>query len=811
MKKVIQSTMMACLALICMCLASCNDEAIVDMSQSNEMGQPFRLTATQETPSRLALGQDGLSITWEPGDQLVLVKKDRSIVPIYMNAELDAPAASATFVSETGVPSGEYWVIYNYNDDLAYTHQTFSSIENINNNDKLVLWGELTIVEGASSAEISLQHLYAKVRVELQNVPSSNTWYKIGMYASKSGFPIFKQFIQTGMIDADYVYNNNSWEYTYKASRRKYHNIRLGGYYMETYPDELGESHSNKEEIEKNAALILPADVSDGTVYFYILDGNDCYEITKSNIKFEPGKSYKVVLDMSKATKTTLNGVNISLPGDSYSTTFYQLSSPSECRHAAYRARTYDSFILMNDIDFQNDNFLPLTARNLYGNDKVLKNISLEWDDEDYVGLIKYDFDDYEEGGNIDYNNSRLDPMNRGCRVTGLTLENVQVEGYNYVGALSATNIKADNCKIKGTSSVIGKGDYVGGFVGCNQFFINLLHGDLPSSISNSTIDACPIKGNNYVGGFVGKYTNYHENYHLYLDSSMRLLNSCSSAAIVEATGDYVGGIFGQIGDHTSVNFNSEDYVLSLYGCVNTGSVKGKDNVGGIGGAFSIYNTSFVKDKVIVMQSANEGNIEGANNVGGILGTNFASVNLCYSIGDFSATGNRLGGIVGSISGAASSNYITNCYSMANLSVGTGGYAGGLLGSNDGGVGVAQIENCYFAGTNSTNCGIIGYSGSYVNITNCLTTLSTEGDITPKQADWDINGDGYVDANDVFPIDVINTFTSVTSIRNNKSVINNDNAYSDEIWYNYNYDCVKFAAGLTGNVTAPGFGTEIIY
>ena len=270
MKKVIQSTMMACLALICMCLASCNDEVIVDMSQSNEMGQPFRLTATQETPSRLALGQDGLSITWEPGDQLVLVKKDRSIVPIYMNAELDEPAASATFVSETGVPSGEYWVIYNYNDDLAYTHQTFSSIENINNNDKLVLWGELTIVEGASSAEISLQHLYAKVRVELQNVPSSNTWYKIGMYASKSGFPIFKQFIQTGMIDADYVYNNNSWEYTYKASRRKYHNIRLGGYYMENYPDELGESHSNKEEIEKNAALILPADVSDGTVYFYL-------------------------------------------------------------------------------------------------------------------------------------------------------------------------------------------------------------------------------------------------------------------------------------------------------------------------------------------------------------------------------------------------------------------------------------------------------------------------------------------------------------------------------------------------------------
>ena len=45
-----------------------------------------------------------------------------------------------------------------------------------------------------------------------------------------------------------------------------------------------------------------------------------------------------------------------------------------------------------------------------------------EWDDEDYVGLIKYDFADYGDSGNIDYNNSRLDPMDLGCRVTGLTL-----------------------------------------------------------------------------------------------------------------------------------------------------------------------------------------------------------------------------------------------------------------------------------------------------------------------------------------------------------------------------------------------------
>ena len=306
----IQLAMMACFALTCVSFASCSDDTIVESSQENENFQPFRLTASQETPSRLALGQDGLTVTWEPNDQLMLVKKDRSIVPICMNAELDAPSTSATFVSEVGVPSGDYYVIYNYNDNLAYSHHGFSSIEDINNNNKLVLWGELTVTENMTEASIALQHLYAKVRVELQNMPSEHANYHIGMYASRSGFPIYKQFTQNGLINADngrYFTSLSSYENGFHASDRKYHNIRFGRCNILTWPDENGEiAGSNKSEVEQNSALILPADVSNGTVYFYILDGNDCYEIPKSNLKFEQGKSYKVILDMNNATKTTL-------------------------------------------------------------------------------------------------------------------------------------------------------------------------------------------------------------------------------------------------------------------------------------------------------------------------------------------------------------------------------------------------------------------------------------------------------------------------------------------------------------------------
>lgn len=778
MKKVIQSTMMACFALICMCLASCNDEAIVDMSQSDEMGQPFRLTATQETPSRLALGQDGLSVTWEPGDKLVLVKKDRSIVPIYMNAELDAPAASATFVSETGVSAGEYYVFYNYNADLAYTHQGFMSINDINESDKLVLWGELTVVNGTSTATIMLKHLYAKVRVELQNVPflynDGSGGHRIGMYASKSGFPIYKQFTSTGIIDADYDYTN--YNRGFKASRRRLHNITLGYYNLNFSAD--GEYNSNeKAEIEKNSALILPVDVSDGTLYFYVLVGEDCYEIAKSNVKFDAGKSYKVVLDMATATKTTLRGIDGNFVlGYSEHDSYYQLTSPEECRHAAYRDDSWGHYILMNDIDFQNHTFLPFAARSIMGNGKTLSNISIDWSDEDYVSVVRNDDDNLS--GHI-------------CSFMNLTLDNVQIKGHSYVGALSHTNVKADNCKIKGNSSIIGQGDHVGGLAGYNEFdgdSFGLL------SISNSSIESCEIKGDNYVGGLVGKYTCRRGGHQIPLHSSLRLLNSCSSAAKVDATGDYVGGIFGKIGDgNDNVYFGSEDYTLSLYECINIGEVTGKDYVGGIGGSFDLDDYSSVKDKIVIMKSCNEGDVSGNSYVGGIVGENRADINLCYSIGDISATTTDVGGIIGHKSYA--DLYVSNCYSMANLAVGQNGYAGGIVGYAVAGASPDMyVENCYFAGTNAKGFGIVGYSDGNTTITNCLTTLPN-----------------LIDTSNGQPSNSSGSLTGVTSILNNLSVINVDNAYSNNVWANYNYDCVKFAEGLTGSVTAPGFGTEIIY
>ena len=232
MKSRIQSILLACMALFCVSLASCTDDTLIEVSEKQE-GQFFELTVDSSSPaSRLELGQDGLSTQWEPGDRLVLIDKARKLAPIFLNCTLTEKSDEATFVSESGVPSGDYYVIYNYNEQLVYGHKGFQSVDKINTDDDLVLWSELNVAEGVSSATVELIHLYAKVRVELQNIPENNvgdSGIKVGMYSSKKGFPIYKQFTNDGLVDVEYGVNPKSMSYysenTYFQSNRKLHNI----------------------------------------------------------------------------------------------------------------------------------------------------------------------------------------------------------------------------------------------------------------------------------------------------------------------------------------------------------------------------------------------------------------------------------------------------------------------------------------------------------------------------------------------------------------------------------------------------------
>lgn len=734
---------MVCCIAVCLFLFGCNDDM---MQESPQSGKRFELTVGQSANTRLELGEDGLTTMWEPGDQLVLVDKSGSIAPIYLTSTLSEPANSATFVSGVGVPAGNYWVLYNYNENMAYGHQTFASIETINEEDRLALWGELNVTENTTSASVEMKHIYCKVRVELQNIPAeyqTSGKFTIGMYAPNDGFNIYSQLTSTGFVNTEREYDS----YNFLTSGQKWHNIRIGnyGYNLAASTSET----PSLTEMANCSALILPTDWTEGQdVYFYIVDEakyNEllCYEIKKTNVKFIAGKSYKIQLDMSAATQHTL--VN------------NEISTVDEWRLAAYINKAWETYELTADIDFKDKIFFPISAEAIIGNNHTISNVNLNWNNEDKVGLIKNEWKGQ-------YMYSVEFGANMSCSVSDLTLENITVIGNNYVGALGGKNISANNCKLIGASIVTGNGDYVGGLVGNDGSFIDI-------SIGQS----CRIEGGNYVGGIVG-------------NSSIRTLQSCISEATIEATGDYVGGVFGKIGgnknsDYSSIALEPTENPISISKCINKGKVIGVNYVGGIGGDFAIYCSSSIIDPVLISESYSKGEVLGSSYVGGIVGRNLASINTCYSVNNISATTTAVGGIVGVQHGGAGCGRIANCYSLAILTVGEDGVSGGIVGDVNEPMNI-KIQNCYFAGTNGTDCGVIGYSRGGTNITNCLTTLPSLGtNLSQNTTNPDV-----IDAN---------SKANVTSILDNINVINGDNAYSTNVWSGYPYEPVKFASFTT--------------
>ena len=821
MKSRIQSMMWTCMALICAFFTSCTDDALMEASD-NYVGRPFELTVSQSAPdSRLALDQQGLKTEWEPGDQLVLVNKNGKNAPIYLTCTLTENAPKAKFVSQSGVPAGDYFVIYNYNTDLAYSNQMFQTVDQINEHDNLVLWNTLSVADDDSEAQISLNHLYAKINVELKNVPDEGFGGQIGMYSPKKGFPMHLQFTNGELVDAEYSVNFNSmggsqsYDKTYFPSNRRFHNIRFGNYSPTSSWDES--THTNSYDYSKAkslSALVLPADLSGEDVYFYVLNGNKCYEIKKKGVNFQAGTSFNVVLDLKDVEPSTL-----SYAYDSESPMgFYELENKADWRHAAYigDAGTYK---LTNDISFEDDVFFPIPAYTLKGGGYTLSNINLDWSDEDYVGLVRMEWSNIMENS---------DETIMTSNISNLILDNVTFKGNNFVGAFSGWAINATDCKVIGNSLIEGKNNYVGGIVGRNR--ISRSNSTNHNQLSSLSVgQSCVIKGKNYVGGIVGRYVSDGYDGWIYNSSTILLMQECKSQATITATEDYVGGVFGKIGgayrddcNEFFINFALDNNTFSLIKCVNEGNVSGRHYVGGIGGEFAVRlnGSSSMLDKIVLSQSYSTGNVSGENNVGGILGASMGSVNTCYSIGEITAA-SVTGGIVGDFT-SGYNNRIANCYSLATIEIGPNGVAGGIVGKTYNNT----IINCYYAADPDEYSfgGIVGSSSQRTYVTNCLTTLNSYGildfnrkvrngvsdynnDGLPDDGN-DHNRDGVVNNDDLYDdySDVVkNCEKSVVSILANKSYINADGAYSNDVWANYVWECVKFASFEIDDTDSPDF------
>ncbi|GHU94110.1 hypothetical protein FACS189479_06440 [Spirochaetia bacterium] len=147
----------------------------------------------------------------------------------------------------------------------------------------------------------------------------------------------------------------------------------------------------------------------------------------------------------------------------------------------------------------------------------------------------------------------------------------------------------------------------------------------------------------------------------------------------IEKTGDDNVGLFGVVGSGGKVKSVG---ILS-------GSVKGKNNVGGLVGSNNGDITDCYNEAGVT--------VTGADNVGGLVGSNNGDITDCYNEAGVTVTGaDNVGGLVGSNNGD-----ITASYNEAGVTVTGGSYVGGIAGGNEG-----DITRCYnAAGVTVTGAG----------------------------------------------------------------------------------------------------------
>ncbi len=281
-----------------------------------------------------------------------------------------------------------------------------------------------------------------------------------------------------------------------------------------------------------------------------------------------------------------------------------------------------------------------------------------------------------------------------GTSVTNCT--NASALGYSengrYIGGIAGRmDGAANNCHNTGNITA-AKASYVGGVAGylyCSGNYKN----DNVSNTGN-------ISGISYVGGIYGKLEDYINNYRS--NYTLELVNHKNSGKIT-ATGDYVGGIVGQIycnnpestsvilnatsfenkGNVTGVSYvggicgySSSDTSAGTFSILsNYGIITGKSNMGGLFGA--IYNTPVSNGTNHAQKIVNNA-VDGAENIGGVIG--YTTSNLAF-LENFAAVGNTTGTNVGGIAGQIAQSGNTTVATITNHAAIQGNKnVGGLIG-----------------------------------------------------------------------------------------------------------------------------------
>ena len=150
--------------------------------------------------------------------------------------------------------------------------------------------------------------------------------------------------------------------------------------------------------------------------------------------------------------------------------------------------------------------------------------------------------------------------------------------------------------------------------------------------------------------------------------------NAKSRPTYYGTDGNYTGGLVGQIDPNGAFGVKTE-----IVGCVNSGSVTGGCNVGGIAGRVNDQNGS-----VLIESCRNLGNVHATNtadvqNAGGILGCGYAEIYNCDSAGTITGETTSASAYRGAIAGylRRENSVISRCF-VANADSVVGGQANGV-------------------------------------------------------------------------------------------------------------------------------------
>ena len=185
--------------LSALCLAALAAGCTKDSAMRTSSVEGLRISVTAATPStRTALHEDGLTVLWEEGDQLLLISNtSENTYPLTLDkSSLSSDRTQADFVASQAIPEGEYYLA----SSNAYARFTSSRTINFNYGDKVdrsdfeitvtdatknthegglktmaLLSDKFTVSEGAAAQDISVSLKHYSTLLEFPILLTSNT------------------------------------------------------------------------------------------------------------------------------------------------------------------------------------------------------------------------------------------------------------------------------------------------------------------------------------------------------------------------------------------------------------------------------------------------------------------------------------------------------------------------------------------------------------------------------------------------------------------------------------------------------------